>query len=75
MKQQVGVAHLIHAAVAEEATHVFLQLLAALERVADLLDQVLLSLRQAIGIVRVDRGEMGVDQRISLAIDRHGALL
>ena len=75
MEQEVGVADLVHAAVAEEATHVFLQLLATLEGVSDFLDQILLSHRQAIGIFRVDRGEVRIGQWVCLALDRHCALL
>ena len=54
MKQQVGIAYLVHAAVTEETTHMFLQLLTVLERVLDTADQVFLLDRQGIRVFRVD---------------------
>ena len=72
MKQQVGVTNLIHTAMPEEATHMFLQLLAAFERVEHAVHQVFLLDRQRVRVFRVDGRPVFVFQFIFFPVQMDG---
>ena len=71
--EEVVVAHEIHAAVGEEATHVLAQLLAVDKRSVQPVDEFFLLGSQRIGVGRVDRGENLVTQGIFFPVENQHA--
>ncbi len=75
MEQQVAVLYFVQAAMLQEKAHMALELLAVLERSAQLLDNRLLAGGKLIGILPVHRGKDGVDQFVLHAINHDGTAL
>ena len=74
MKEQVAVADGIHAAVAEEAADVLLQLLGDAEGVVQTFHQVFLFGCKLVRMLRVNGGEKGVEHRVVLPVEAIDAL-
>ena len=68
MIEQITVANGVHTAIGIETAHVLFHLLAVLERMMQLVNQVTLFVSQAVGIVRIHRGEVLITQRILLPL-------
>ena len=75
VEQQAAVVHLVEAAGLQEETHVALQLLAARERLLQALHDLFLLGREAVGVVRVHRGEHRVGERVLHAVQHDRATL
>ena len=75
MEHEVAVADLVQAAHFQEEAHVALQLLTSGERGLQAAHHLFLGRREREGVLRVDRGEHAVGQRVLHAIDHHGARL
>ena len=74
VEEQVGVAHLVQAPVAEQAAHVLAQLLAPGEGTLDAVQHLLLLGGEPVGVRGVERGEALVPQlvRLPVQLDRPG---
>ena len=75
MEHEVAVADLVQAAHFQEEAHMTLQFLASGERGLQAAHHLFLGRREREGVLRVDRGEHAIGQRVFHAIDHHGARL
>ena len=75
MVKQITIAHHVHSAIGKEAAHVLFQFLAVDKRGVYLVYNLLLFVREPVRVGRVYRREVGVAQRVFLALAyQHSAL-